>query len=239
MGEAPVFDSGAGNNATVDPSAYGLLIEGDADKIEIADGKFATWNGIVNLPTDQSNALGLVNINLSQTTMLLANGPGGKIAASNVKGGDSQAGITFLDPAMDSFSAAATRMAGSSYFFTDPIALNNQYCDRSSHFGSGECGLVLTSPKCAHGGASGCTSVTGTDERFHVVTDGSSTSITIQLAGIYDSAPFCTATTSGPTGTTIWVPSGTSPPNPDVEPYWTQVRFDTSNATSDIYGSCH
>ncbi|HSC18247.1 MAG TPA: hypothetical protein VLC74_04970 [Rhizomicrobium sp.] len=237
VGEEGIFDSGAGNNATVDPTAYGLLIEGTADKIEIADGKFAAWNGIVNLPTDQSNGMGLVNLNISQTTTALANGPLGKIAASNLKGGDTQAGITWLDSAMDSFSGAALRLAGSIYVFADPSALAKQYCDRSSHLGSGECGQSLASLSCIVGcGGSG--GVTGSDDRFDVTTNGSATTITIQLAGLYDTAPICTATTGGPSGGAT-SPIAVSMPPADTQPYWTQVTFITSSAAAHIYGSCH
>jgi hypothetical protein len=231
--EEPVFDSG-GTTAIGDPTSYGLLIEGTADKIEIADGKFGSWNGIVNLPTDQGNGMGLVNINIAQSTTALANGPSGKIIASNLKDTDSDESVIWLDPAMTSFSAAGVGFGGSIYAFSDPAALTRQFCDRSTHLGSGECGQTIGTLACVAGCAPGAI-VTGSDDRFDV--PPSALTVTVQLAGLYDTAPVCTVSTSGPTGTattnSVWIS------NVDAEPYWTQVTFKTFGPTAHIYGSCH
>lgn len=242
--EQTVFDSGAGNNDTVDPGSYGLLIEGQADKIEIANGKLAAWNGIVNIPGDQGNALGVVNFNIAQTNVVLANGAKGKMIASALKGSDTGvAGVVHLDAAMDSLSMSASRFAGSNYYFSNPATLSSQYCDRSTHFGSGECGLALSAPTCQSGCAS-TSGVTGADDNFDIQTDGTSTTIILQLAGIYDTTPLCKLTTSGSVSTgasnvDAWVPySSGSPSNPDTEPYWTQVTIKLSAAANHIYGSC-
>ncbi|HSC19859.1 MAG TPA: hypothetical protein VLC74_13200 [Rhizomicrobium sp.] len=145
-----IFDSGSGgaasggidNNDTADPTSVGIWVEGDGDKIELADGKVEARTGFLNTGINENNGVGLSNFNFTTSdlySLVFANS--GRSNISQLHGSPSGAG--YADSSELGLTLTASDLDTTSVYYDDPTKLSTLHC-ANNVFATSFCGNLLT-----------------------------------------------------------------------------------------------
>jgi len=201
-----VFDSGSGgavsggidNNDTADPTSIGIWVEGDGDKIELADGKVEARTAFLNTGTQENNGVGLNNFNLSTNSdFSVAFANSGRSNLSQLHG--SAKGAGYADSSQLGLTLTSNDLDAVSVYYDDPSQLasvrcaNNSFatpfCSHAVHLGAGGAVPVITS------GAGSAAIFNGNDGSGRITTGGSGigSSIVLTFATVWTAPPVCLA----------------------------------------------
>lgn len=228
-----VISGGGGQGANNDPGSSALRICGISDDVNLSGGRLGAHSiAVINAPSDvQPEGVAISNTELgtNPTTLGFANLANGNLHVVNSHL-DSAVPL-YEDAAAGSLQMSNNNFAPASLAYDDPAALANVACD-ANRMADSVCGKVSKAPSCD----TGCASITGSDVGFDAIAGTAVTSVTVDLGGIYRSAPLCTMTTSPLTG--AGATSGISSVAAASYGTMVTVSFSTAQTGKHIYGRC-
>jgi hypothetical protein len=200
-----IFDSGSGgtgspdDSATADPTSVGIWIEGNGDKIELADGKVEAATDFLNLgnPATENDGASLANFNFAGSSSGVVFASASRTVINGVHG--SASGIGYSDSTGLSLAVTGSVLENLSVYYDDPTLVSqNTFC-ANNFFASSFCSSLLqhvafggSAPSVAGGGASA--TVAGNDGAGRITLGSSPTNaITLSFSAAWANAPVCFA----------------------------------------------
>jgi hypothetical protein len=200
-----IFDSGStgnlDNNATADPTSVGIWVEGDGDKIELADGKAEARTGFLNTGVGENNGVGLSNFNLttgSDYSLVFVNS--GRSNISQLHG--AARGAAYADSLELGLTLTADDLNATTLYYDDPAQLAVLRCANNS-FATPFCGNLLThvaaggtAPAVAAPLTAIAAGVSGNDNAGRITFPSSmvaTQTVTLNFAALWSAPPVCLA----------------------------------------------
>jgi hypothetical protein len=224
-----VLAGGSVTGDQLDPDSIGVWLDGKTTKTQFTNGRLGgAVTSILDTPDAdmQPDGIGISNTQVPGNIIL---GGSANVVFDALHGAPTATPFVYLPASVSQAHISGSFLAGWPIHFEDTDAFTALYCSGNA-FATALCSQVKKAPQCS----AGCSSVSGTDGDFDVLTDGTSTTVTIQLAGDYAAAPICNVSPGANGGSAV----SASISLMDFEAWCTTVTFKTGGAVPHLYGSC-
>ncbi len=235
-GVDPYFDAGGDGANAADPGNVGLRVGGDARKIQMTGGRLAGHFALYNDPNKQTDPLRLdtMQFGIPGPGCYIVNvGPDSALQIDN--SGGSEPGCTFIDQRTDRVAMNNNTFDNSTFDVEDPKVWRVTSCS-GNLFATSECTDTVASSLSCTSGCTNTTDVSGSDANMVITTNGSATSVTVQMGRIHRDLSLLSCHVNVNANANAWISSITAGNN--VLNILPTITFNTSVAVTKIYGGC-